>query len=124
MTAARRLLAGAILIAALVAGCAPLGASPSPTAFVPPSSPIVGIVTLVKSEGLDQVSGFDLRDATGHVYTFTIGQLENPTAFPPGHLAEHQITAEPVRVWFRSDDRGYLVAYRLEDAGATSSPSP
>jgi hypothetical protein len=45
-----------------------------------------------------------------------MGPLENGAAFPPGHLAEHQATAEPVRVSFRLED-GARVAYRIDDVG-------
>ena len=44
-----------------------------------------------------------------------LGDLENGTEFPPGHLVEHQATAQPVRVWYRTEN-GARVAVRLEDA--------
>jgi hypothetical protein len=40
--------------------------------------------------------------------------LENPTEFPPGHLAEHLASSEPIRAYFREAD-GKRVVYRLED---------
>jgi hypothetical protein len=46
---------------------------------------------------------------------FRLDRLENGTAFPPGHLAEHQATAEPVRVWY-SDEAGTRYAIRVDDA--------
>ena len=46
---------------------------------------------------------------------FAIGNLENGAQFPPGHLVEHQSTAQPIRVWYRTQD-GVKVAIRLEDA--------
>ena len=46
---------------------------------------------------------------------FQLDQLENGTEFPPGHLVEHQATAEPVQVWYR-DEAGTLHAIRIEDA--------
>ncbi|HEY6058246.1 MAG TPA: hypothetical protein VIV06_09440 [Candidatus Limnocylindrales bacterium] len=69
----------------------------------------------IDSAGLTDVHGFTLRTTDGIVITFAIGSLENGAQFPPGHLAEHQATAEPVRVYFR-DDGGRLVVYRIEDA--------
>ncbi|MGZ6269465.1 MAG: hypothetical protein ACXWMU_02695 [Candidatus Limnocylindrales bacterium] len=69
----------------------------------------------IDSKGLADVRGFTLRAADGHVYAFTLGQLENGAQFPPGHLAEHQATGSPVRVSFRIE-RGQLVVYRLDDA--------
>ena len=69
----------------------------------------------VDSAGLDGSSGFTLRTTDGHASCSRIGDLENGAEFPPGHLVEHQATAQPVRVWYRTegDER---VAVRLEDA--------
>ena len=58
-----------------------------------------------ESEGLDRVNGFDLRTIDQRTLAFTIGDLENGAEFPPGHLVEHQATAQPVRVWY--PDRGW-----------------
>jgi hypothetical protein len=76
---------------------------------------IDGVIVAVRSEGLDRVDGFDLRTIDHGTLAFTLGDLENGTEFPPGHLVEHQATAQPVRVWYRTEgsDR---VAVRLEDA--------
>lgn len=95
----------------------PASASAAASASAPvPASPAVGLVVSIDSSGLAQVHGFTLRTADGQVLTFTIGTLENGDQFPPGHLAEHQATAQPVRVYFRAQD-GRLVVYRLEDGG-------
>ena len=75
----------------------------------------VGVIVGVRSEGLDRVSGFDLRTTDQGTLAFTLGELENGAEFPPGHLVEHQATAQPVRVWYRTED-GVRVAVRLEDA--------
>jgi hypothetical protein len=72
-------------------------------------------VLTIDSAGLTQVHGFTLRTKAGDVIAFSIGQLDDPTQFPPGHLAEHQASALPVRVYFR-EVGGALVVYRLEDA--------
>lgn len=112
-----------VAIAAAAVACGPRGlATPASTAVAAPNNPVVGLVTKVASAGLSRVEYFILRDSQGGIWEFKLGQLENPTAFPPGHLAEHQITADPVRVFFRVQDN-QLVAYRLEDAAATSPPS-
>lgn len=76
---------------------------------------VVGVIVGVDSEGLDRVRGFTLRTTDGASDTFAIGTLENGTVFPPGHLVEHQATAEPVRVWYLVDG-STKVAIRLEDA--------
>ncbi len=108
-----------LAILALVAGL--LGGACSPSAAASPST-VTGIVTNVDSSGggLGGVRGFTLRDGAGKTWTFALGQLENASSFPPGHLGEHRITAEPVRVWYRVEN-GQDVAYRIEDAGASAT---
>ena len=76
---------------------------------------VVGVIVAVDSEGLDKVKGFTLRTTDQGSLPFTIGVLENGAEFPPGHLVEHQATAQPVRVWYRTEG-GARVAIRLEDA--------
>ena len=77
---------------------------------------VEGVIVAVESAGLADVRGFTLREVGGETVTFRLGELENATEFPPGHLAEHQATAAPVRVWYRMEgDERYAV--RLEDAG-------
>jgi hypothetical protein len=87
------------------------------------TSPIDGVVLTIDATGRSQVHGFTLRTAAGETLTFTIGSLENPAEFPPGHLAEHQANAVPVRVSFVVAADGALVAYRLDDA-PRASPTP
>lgn len=74
-----------------------------------------GVIVGVQAEGLDRVMGFTLRTPGGGSLAFVIGDLENGAEFPPGHLVEHQATAVPVRVWYRTEG-GEKVAVRLEDA--------
>jgi hypothetical protein len=127
----------AVLVAAILAAVVGLGAcseAPSPTAgpvgtgsivtpasgepvasASPPASPVDGVLTGIKAQGLTQVTGFSLRLDDGQVLAFQIGVLENGDQFPPGHLAEHLATSSPIRVWFRVDAAS-LVVYRLEDA--------
>ena len=76
---------------------------------------VVGVIVGVQSQGLDKVTGFTLRTTDQGSLAFVIGALENGAQFPPGHLVEHQATAQPVRVWYRTDG-GARVAIRLEDA--------
>ncbi|MEA2620358.1 MAG: hypothetical protein QOC97_1131 [Chloroflexota bacterium] len=75
----------------------------------------VGVIVGVQSQGLDRVTGFTLRTTDQGTIVFKIGALENGAEFPPGHLVEHQATAQPVRVWYRTDGTT-KVAIRLEDA--------
>ena len=82
----------------------------------PPRSPVAGVITSIDSQGVDKVKGFTLRTRSGVDLTFLIGQLDNGVEFPPGHLAEHQASLEPVLVYFKVED-GKLVVYHLEDAG-------
>lgn len=81
-----------------------------------PASPVKGVVISVDSAGLADVRGFELRTSEGQVLAFSVGSLENGAEFPPGHLAEHVATSQPVRVFFRTAG-AELVAYRIEDAG-------
>jgi len=98
------------------------GAAPSvsfdiPSFAVPePRSPVAGVITSIDSQGVDKVKGFTLRTRSEVDLTFVIGQLDNGIEFPPGHLAEHQASLEPVLVYFKAEG-GKLVVYHLEDAG-------
>lgn len=74
-----------------------------------------GVIVAIDSAGLADVRGFTLRRSGGELIEFTLDELENGTAFPPGHLAEHQATAEPVRVWYRVDG-DVLHATWIDDA--------
>jgi hypothetical protein len=103
------LLAASAGAALLLNGSATLRSATAPS--------VDGVIVRVDSEGLDRVRGFTLRTGTGATEAFTIGTLENPTAFPPGHLVEHQATAQPVRVWYLIEG-STKVAIRLEDAPA------
>jgi hypothetical protein len=118
---------GLLGFAIVLAGCGSTGA-PAPTldpSLVGPSalpavpaltSPVEGVVIAVDSAGLDKVTGFTVRLADGAEVPFTIGTLENGVKFPPGHLTEHVVSAEPIRVFFRPQGSA-LVVYRIEDAG-------
>jgi hypothetical protein len=76
---------------------------------------VSGVIVGVDSEGLDRVRGFTLRIDEGQTLEFAMGTLERGAEFPPGHLVEHQATAQPVRVWYvmEGDAR---IAVRIEDA--------
>lgn len=75
----------------------------------------VGVVVAVDGQTLDDIQGFTLRVEGGELIDFSLSELENAAEFPPGHLAEHQATAEPVRVWYTTEADENL-AIRLEDA--------
>jgi hypothetical protein len=79
---------------------------------------LTGVVVGVDAAGLTDVRGFTIRGDDGRIVEFTMGPLENGAQFPPGHLSEHQATAEPVRVTYVDDD-GALVAVRIDDAPTT-----
>jgi hypothetical protein len=85
---------------------------PSPP---PDAQQVVGVIVGVQATSLTDVQGFTLRTTDGDSVQFAIGSLENGSQFPPGHLVEHQSTAQPIRVWFRTEG-GVKVAIRLEDA--------
>jgi hypothetical protein len=81
----------------------------------PGTTAIDGVIVAVDSAGLGSVRSFTLRRAGGETIEFRLDRLENATEFPPGHLAEHQASAEPVRVW-SIEDGGAHYAIVLEDA--------
>jgi len=114
----RNLFALALVIVVAVTGAAAflLGGSGIRDPDAPPGAEaVVGVIVGVDSAGLDQVNGFTLRTTDRGTLVFTIGDLENGAEFPPGHLVEHQATAQPVRVWYRTEGNE-MVAVRLEDA--------
>jgi hypothetical protein len=118
LRAAARRLASVLLAIAIIGGCSPQTVPPTPDV----TSPVEGVIIAIDSAGLADVRGFTLRVSGGFAFEFALGPLENPTAFPPGHLAEHQATSSPVRVFFRLDG-GRRVVYRLEDAVPSPAPS-
>lgn len=106
---------GAVVIATALAAIL-LGGSGSPsTTASPGTAEMTGVVVAVDSAGLGNVRAFTLRRPGGEQVEFDLRALENGAQFPPGHLAEHQATAAPVRVWYRMDGADRL-AIRLEDA--------
>ena len=114
----RNLFAVALLVIIALAAAAAflMGGSGLRDPNAPPDAEsIVGVIVGVQAQGLTDVQGFTLRTTGEAEVAFTIGTLENGAAFPPGHLVEHQATARPVRVWYRTEG-GAKVAIRLEDA--------
>jgi hypothetical protein len=108
-----------VIVIAVTGGAAILLSS---TSVLDPDGPpattsVEGVIVAVDGSGLDDVRGFTLRRPGGEMLEFRLGELENGDEFPPGHLAEHQATAEPVVVYYRleGDER---FAVRLEDARA------
>lgn len=74
---------------------------------------IAGVVVDVESEGLGNVTSFDVR-SEGTSYEIFI----DPGAtysFPPSHLSDHLASSEPVRVGLTERD-GRLYATSIEDA--------
>ena len=93
--------------------------SPSALASLPPETPqATGIIVAIDASSLTDVRSFTLRTTDGQQLVFGLAELQNRTQFPPGHLAEHQATAQPVRVFYHDyrDTGGMLQALRLEDA--------
>ena len=114
----RNLFLAALVVVIVVTGAAAflLGGSAVRDPDAPPGTEAaVGVIVGVQSEGLDKVAGFDLRTTDHGTLAFVLGDLDNGAEFPPGHLVEHQATAQPVRVWYRTEG-GERIAVRLEDA--------
>ena len=104
-----------LIVVTSVAAAAVLGGTGGPP---PATTLVVGVVVAVDSAGLTEVRGLHApRRRRPDARRSTCGALENGAEFPPGHLVEHQATAQPVRVWYR-DARAGRVAIRLEDAPA------
>jgi hypothetical protein len=108
--ARRAFVVGGVLIAVVAIGAVLLS-----TLSRPADRTETGVVIDVDAASLGDVRGFTLRTNDGRSVTFTLGPLQNPTEFAPGHLAEHQATSTPIVVTYR-DEAGARVAVRLEDA--------
>jgi hypothetical protein len=105
-----------LLLAAIALAACQGGPTIAPAQTPDIASPVDGIVLSVDSAGLGDVRGFTLRpNGSGTGFGFVLGDLENATEFSPSHLAEHQASSSPVRVYFRVDGDERVV-YRLEDA--------
>jgi hypothetical protein len=107
-----------VLVVAISGGAALVLSDTSridPDGGPPDTTAVDGVIVAVDSAGLSEVRGFSLRRPGGEILIFRLGELENGAQFPPGHLAEHQVTAAPVRVWYRMEGSERF-AVRLEDA--------
>ena len=100
-----------VIILALTALAAVLASRGSPRTELT----ITGVIAGIQSEGLDRVRSFSLRTDAGQTVQFDLGTLQNGAEFPPGHLAEHQATAQRIRVTYVQQGES-RVAVRLEDA--------
>ena len=110
-----------VVVVLLAAGCQQLVSASPPPPTPDVTSPVDGVVVSVDAAGLGDVRGFTLRPTNSPFsFGFSLGTLENPTQFPPSHLAEHQATSQPVRVYFRTEN-GIHTVYRLEDAAPSGS---
>ncbi len=110
------LLALGVFVAVTGAAAILLSSTSTPDPDGPPgASQVVGVITRVESTSLDSVTAITVRTTGGDIVDFRIGALENRAELPPGHLALHQATGAPVRVWYRMDG-DVRVAIRIEDA--------
>src|SRR5438874_2564787 len=87
------------VIVVLTAGAALLlGGTSNPDPEGPAGAQsVVGVIVGVDAVTLTNVRRFTLRTSDGATTAFDIGVLENGAEFPPGHLVEHQATAQPIR---------------------------
>jgi hypothetical protein len=122
--ATRRLFVGAVIALVILVGSVTflLGDPSGPADGPPGTTPIEGVIVGVDQEGVLSISSFELRTADGSIRRFGLAELENGAEFPPGHLVEHSVTAEPVRVWYREEPE-VDQAIRLEDA-LPAEPTP
>lgn len=73
---------------------------------------LTGVVVDVESEGLNEVTSFELR-SEGQIYEIFILE-EVDYGFPLGHLNEHRVSGDPVEVETEERD-GQLYAHAIED---------
>ena len=113
---------GVVVAAGLLIAVVAIGAVLITSLGRPPDRTETGVVVGIDAVSLTNVRGFTLRTPDGRTVSFRIGALENQAQFPPGHLTEHEATASPIRVTYRSEGTD-LVAVRLEDATPAAAPS-
>jgi hypothetical protein len=117
----RAFLVGLALVV-VIAGAAVVflgGGAPAPPSLPTGTQEFTGVIVAVDSAGLGDVRGVTVRATDGTLASFSLEQLQNATEFPPGHLAEHQATAEPVSIRYVERD-GVNLALRIDDAPAPS----
>ena len=102
-----------VLIAAAIAAVT-LGIAAAAVLGGPERHVETGVVVAVQATSLSSVRGFSIRTTDGRTVDFEVGTIENPTQFPPGHLAEHKVSLAPIRVTYVDRD-GAHTAVRLED---------
>jgi hypothetical protein len=114
----RRVFLVALAVTVVVAGAAVVflgGGSPSASALPTGTQELTGVIVAADSAGLSEVRAVTVRTADGALVDFSLERLQNGAEFPPGHLAEHQATAEPVSVRYVERD-GVKLALRIDDA--------
>lgn len=121
MDRATRNLFAALLIGVLVVtGGAALilgGSRPATDAGAPTAmDAVVGVIVDVQADSLTKARLIQVRTPSGEVIAFDLTRLTGAALIPPGHLTEHQVTAEPVRVSYQSE-AGARFAVRVDDAG-------
>lgn len=113
---------GVVVAAGLLVAIGAIGAVLVTSLARPADRTETGVVVRIDSVSLTNVRGFTIRTPDGRTVAFRIGSLENQAQFPPGHLTEHEATAAPIRVTYRTEGAD-LVAIRLEDAAPASPPA-
>ena len=109
---ARNRLVVALIVILGVTGVAAILAS---RGSAPAELTVTGVVAGIDSEGIDRVRSFNLRTNEGQILQFVFGIQQNAAEFPPGHLAEHQATGQPVKVFYVQQGES-MVAVRIDDA--------
>jgi hypothetical protein len=83
----------------------------APEAEVP--SEVTGVILDVESEGVGEVTSFELKDGDETYEIFIADDVDY--GFNLGHLSEHLTTGDPVRVPLEERD-GKLYALSIDDA--------
>ena len=118
----RRIFLVALVLVVAAAGAAVVflgGGGPAASPIPSGTQELSGVIVAVDSAGLGDVRGVTIRTADGTLVDFSLERLQNGAEFPPGHLAEHQATAEAVSIRYVERD-GVRLALRIDDASATS----
>ncbi len=100
----------AVLCCALLLGAA-CGGDDGDDAAAP--SEVTGVILDIESEGIGQVTSFELKDGDETYEIFIAGDVDY--GFDLGHLNEHLTTGDPVRVPLE-ERGGKLYARSIDDA--------
>lgn len=107
----RRFVVSAVLAAFMLVACG--GDEPTAERTPEPPRELTGVILTIDSEGLGQISSFELKEGDETYEIFIDPEVDY--GFNLGHLNEHLSTGQPVRVDLESRE-GKLYAQSIIDA--------